>query len=421
MPLTHRSSWLLLALLALLVACATPAPPLSASSPFEQDVLDTGQGLFTQWRAQAGHSGSGRKVAIGAINDLVDLTNGAQRPLQEESEASAQVKKILARQIDAQVPELKRVAAEQANSHGSDYLISGSLMRSSVGTPTGSNARGPAKPADSKAQAPLVLTLLMLDLKSRQVVARWQGPLRALQGQLTPTAYFHDSPVLLSGRRPNAAEERNSQLLNAPAGATVGADSVEDAWGLALLSQAQEAYAADNYAKALELFQAAAARPGPLALRAHNGIYLSHLKLGQNDLARQDFRRVVAEGLATRSLAVKFLFMPGQTSFWSDPSVSGHYDFWLQEISAQIAASPQCLEVAGHTSRSGEEAFNQKLSLARSEKVRGLMQALQPSLTRRISASGKGWLENIVGSGSDDARDAIDRRVEFKLLDCAVR
>jgi len=416
MSLNLNPARCLLGLLLMLAACAAPPTPLSASSPFEQDVLDTGQGLFSQWRAQAGRMASGRSVALGAINDLVDLTNGAQRPLQEESEASAQVKKIIARQIDAQLPELKRVPADAANSRATDYLISGSLMRSSVGGPA--NSRGPAKPADAKAPAPLVLTLLMLDLQSHQVVARWQGPLRALQGQLNPTAYFHDSPVLLSGRSPNSAEQRNSQLLNALPGSTVGADTVEDAWALALLSQAQEAYAEANYPKALELFQSVAARPGPLALRAYNGLYLSHLKLGQNDLARQDFKRVVAEGLATRSLAVKFLFMPGQTSFWADPSVSGNYDFWLQEISAQIAASAQCLEVAGHTSRSGEEAFNQRLSLARSEKVRGLMQGLQPGLAKRISASGKGWLENIVGSGSDDARDAIDRRVEFKLLDC---
>ncbi|MBB4842767.1 outer membrane protein OmpA-like peptidoglycan-associated protein [Paucibacter oligotrophus] len=416
MPLTlHPRRWLL-GLLALLAACATPPAPLSASTPFEQDVLETGQGLFTQWRAQAGRAASGRSVALGAINDLVDLSQGEQQPLQEESEAAAQVKKIIARQIDAQVPELKRVAAEAANSRATDYLISGSLMRSSAGTLA--KPRGPLKPTEAKAPAPLVLTLLMLDLKSHQIVARWQGPLRALQGQLKPSAYFHDSPVLMNGNKPGIAEQHNSQLLNAPAGATLNADTVENAWAQALLSQAQEAYAAANYAQALALFQAVAARPGPLALRAYNGLYLSHLKLGQNDLARQDFKRVVAEGLATRSLAMKFLFMPGQTSFWADPSVSGNYEFWLQEISAQIAASPQCLEVAGHTSRSGEEAFNQKLSLARSEKVRGLMQALQPGLARRISTSGKGWLENIIGSGTDDARDAIDRRVEFKLLDC---
>jgi hypothetical protein len=29
-----------------------------------------------------------------------------------------------------------------------------------------------------------------------------------------------------------------------------------------------------------------------------------------------------------------------------------------------------------------------------------------------------GWRENLVGIGSDDVRDAIDRRVEFKVVDC---
>jgi hypothetical protein len=29
-----------------------------------------------------------------------------------------------------------------------------------------------------------------------------------------------------------------------------------------------------------------------------------------------------------------------------------------------------------------------------------------------------GWRENIVGTGTDDVSDALDRRVEFKIVDC---
>jgi outer membrane protein OmpA-like peptidoglycan-associated protein len=39
-------------------------------------------------------------------------------------------------------------------------------------------------------------------------------------------------------------------------------------------------------------------------------------------------------------------------------------------------------------------------------------------LDRRIRASGMGFRENIVGTGTDDVRDSLDRRVEFRIDDC---
>ena len=167
-------------------------------------------------------------------------------------------------------------------------------------------------------------------------------------------------------------------------------------------------------------FLVAATSPD-LALRAYNGQYLSYLKLDQPEAARQAFKQVVAAGFASRRLAVKLLFAPGETAFWDDPEVNGAYGFWLQEISAQAEAAPTCMEIAGHTSRTGEETFNLNLSLARSERVRQVMLTNRSSLDGRLQASGKGWSENIVGSGSDDARDAVDRRVEFRIADCAAK
>ena len=36
----------------------------------------------------------------------------------------------------------------------------------------------------------------------------------------------------------------------------------------------------------------------------------------------------------------------------------------------------------------------------------------------RTKPSGMGSRETIVGSGSDDVVDALDRRVEFKIVEC---
>jgi outer membrane protein OmpA-like peptidoglycan-associated protein len=40
------------------------------------------------------------------------------------------------------------------------------------------------------------------------------------------------------------------------------------------------------------------------------------------------------------------------------------------------------------------------------------------SLSTRLSAAGVGSKEALVGLGTDDQRDALDRRVEFRVVDC---
>ena len=46
------------------------------------------------------------------------------------------------------------------------------------------------------------------------------------------------------------------------------------------------------------------------------------------------------------------------------------------------------------------------------------LESTVPSLATRSVAVGRGSAENIVGLGTDDARDALDRRVEFNVVNC---
>jgi hypothetical protein len=41
-----------------------------------------------------------------------------------------------------------------------------------------------------------------------------------------------------------------------------------------------------------------------------------------------------------------------------------------------------------------------------------------PELAARTRAEGMGFRENIVGSGTDNGFDVLDRRVEFKIVPC---
>jgi outer membrane protein OmpA-like peptidoglycan-associated protein len=76
------------------------------------------------------------------------------------------------------------------------------------------------------------------------------------------------------------------------------------------------------------------------------------------------------------------------------------------------------VEVVGHASHTGSESYNDKLSELRASWIRQRLVGEAPGLSGRITAKGVGFRENIVGIGTDDVRDAQDRRVSFKFRDC---
>jgi outer membrane protein OmpA-like peptidoglycan-associated protein len=72
----------------------------------------------------------------------------------------------------------------------------------------------------------------------------------------------------------------------------------------------------------------------------------------------------------------------------------------------------------GHTSLTGSVPYNHRLSMQRATYIKQRLDREAPELGPRTRASGVGFRENIVGTGTDDARDALDRRVEFKITGC---
>ena len=101
-----------------------------------------------------------------------------------------------------------------------------------------------------------------------------------------------------------------------------------------------------------------------------------------------------------------------------DPQVSGPYDLWVRQIARQASAAKVCMDVVGHTSRTGSEPYNDKLSLSRAAYIKQRLEAESKELIARTKSQGMGFHQNIVGTGTDDVRDALDRRVEFKIVPC---
>jgi hypothetical protein len=104
-----------------------------------------------------------------------------------------------------------------------------------------------------------------------------------------------------------------------------------------LVSEASKLYEAGNYAKRCRYYDAAAARPEGAQLRVFNGLYLANTQLGRTDDAEKAFAKIVALGLATNSLSVKFLYRPGSLEFLADPKISGPYTMWLRLIAREVA------------------------------------------------------------------------------------
>jgi outer membrane protein OmpA-like peptidoglycan-associated protein len=185
-----------------------------------------------------------------------------------------------------------------------------------------------------------------------------------------------------------------------------------------VISDATALYNAQRYQESLAQYRAAAGTPAGEQLRVLNGIYLNYVKLNRPAEAEQAFGRVVAMGIAYNQLGVKFLFNPGKTEFWSDPKISGPYAMWLRQIAKESTGAKACMNIVGHTSRTGSEQTNDALSMQRASYIKQRLAAEAAVLDGRTKASGMGFRENIVGSGTDNAVDALDRRVEFKIVPC---
>ena len=89
---------------------------------------------------------------------------------------------------------------------------------------------------------------------------------------------------------------------------------------------------------------------------------------------------------------------------------------WIKQIARRGDKAGACLELVGHTSPTGPEPLNKRLSVLRAEAIKDRIQSDEPAFGKRMIAAGVGSAENLVGSGKDDISDALDRRVEFKVI-----
>jgi len=384
-------------------ACATQAPPPpptpvptsdTSERSFDEAVAVATDSLAAQLQQRLAPAGKPDVTRGVVIDPMVDALSGQQ------TAATRLFEERVAERLRSGPAQLDVMPFQIANLSKVQYLLTGTM------------ARIPS----SQTGAPPVfqLNLALTDLKDGMVVAQSSSRARDEGLDATPTPYYRDSPVVVKDN----VVDGYIATSQTPAGRPADPVYFERVATASTVSEATLAYNSAAYQDALALYQTAKAKPGGEQLRVLNGIYLASLRLGRTSEAEEAFGQVVALGLSNNNLGVKFLFNPGTTNFWSDPQVSGPYGFWLRQIARQAAAAKVCMNVVGHTSLTGSQAYNDRLSLQRAVYIKRRLDTEAPELTSRTKASGMGFRENLVGTGTDDARDALDRRVEFKITGC---
>lgn len=381
----------------LLAACAAPqATSVSNELPFEQAVAKATDGLASQTQTLPAFLAKveSKLAKRGIVVDpFLDSSTGQQ------TAATKLFEKRVTDRLASTHDQFDLLAFQSGNLGKAQYLLTGTMTR-------GQNERSKNN---------FRLNLALTELRTGNVVA--QASAQALGSGLdnNPLPYYRDSPVLVKDK----VLEGYIRSSATPPGQRADAFYLDRIAAATLINEATTLYNSERYQEALGQYRSALATPAGEQLRVLNGIYLANVKLGRTAEAETAFGKVVAMGIAYNELGVKFLFNPGSTEFWSDTRISGAYGMWLRQIAREATAAKACMNITGHTSRTGSEQSNDALSLQRAAYVKQRLTAEAAELGPRTKATGMGFRQNIVGSGSDNAVDALDRRVEFKIVSCS--
>jgi outer membrane protein OmpA-like peptidoglycan-associated protein len=368
---------------------AAPAPPVPV--PFDTAIINAATALFKNASAGA----NGPRVVV--IDPLIDGVSGQQ------SVASRYIETRLKDIARAQFPNIEIREFTSGNVAQNPTVLVGTFTGITLDNKT------VGKPEAYR------ICLALADLSANKIVSK--GVARAmLEGvNTTPTPYFSDTPVWV---KDDTVDGYIKTCQATRLGDPIDPIYRESITTATIIADAIVAYEQRKFKQALDLYARAVRSAVGDQLRVHSGLYLANWRLGKRADAEQAFGKIVDHGLNANKLAVKLLFQPGRVDFWSDKQVSGPYPIWLRQIATRVSKTNKCVDVIGHTSRSGSEPVNDKLSLARAQAIKGRLESASPDLVTRTRATGMGFRENVVGSGADDLSDLQDRRVEFRVVPC---
>jgi outer membrane protein OmpA-like peptidoglycan-associated protein len=383
-------------------AAAVPTPaaaaPLNtfvapAPVPFEEAIARSGSELFAQ-----AYERLGAETRTLVVDPLIDANTGAQTV--STARMGDQLEAIIkAKQAGWAIKPLTRASLAEK-----PLLLIGTLTPVNV-------ERAVDTPPDA-----FRVWLTLIDLRDGRVIAKQLDRATVASVNPEPLKFYADSPTWHKDK--TVLGYINSCQINTKIGDPADPEYLQRLPAAAVVNEAILAYGTGKTRQAFDLYKEAAALADPGDLRVLNGLYLTSWQLGQRDQAKAAFAKLVDSGLEQKRLPVKLLFQPGRTTFNPVGDLGQQYPLWIQSLAEVAGKSNACIRVVGHTSRTGSARANETLSRQRAEAVQRLLEQNNRSLTNRLTAAGVGSREALVGLGTDDQRDALDRRVEFRVVDC---
>lgn len=364
----------------------------SAAAPFAEAVARAGERLLRDAQSTVG---AGQRELV--IDPLIDASTGQQ------TAGTVQMGMQLSALIKSRAPAWSVKPLTRASLAGKPLLL--------IGTLTAINAAGAR---DQNADA-FRVCLVLIDLRSGRLVAKRVDRASLATVNAEPTSLFRESPTW-------ALDKTAMAYIKSCQGSSPG-DAIDPDYLLrlpaaALVNEASMAFAENRNAEAYKLFRDAQPLAEPGDLRVLNGLYMTSWRTGKKKEAAQTFARIVNVGLDAKRLPIKIFFNPGQTTLIQSADLQSQYAVWLRELAVQVGLRESCVLVVGHTSRTGDAAANVALSQKRAGLVKATLERQNRKLASRLSAEGVGSRDVLVGLGTDDLRDALDRRVEFRAVDC---
>ena len=372
---------------------AAPAPLPVPPAPFGDTVARAGERLLQDAQTNIG---SGPRELI--IDPLIDASTGQQ------TTGTVQMGQQLAALIKSRAPQWNVRPLTRTSLANRPLLL--------IGTLTAINTKN-AK--DENADA-FRVCLVLIDLRTGKLIAKRVDRATVATVNAEPTPFFRDSPTW-------ALDKTAVAYIKSCQGSSAG-DSVDPGYLLrlpasAIINEAQAAFAENRPADAYRLFHEVQPIADPDDLRVLNGLYLASWRTGKKKEAAETFGRIVGVGLDAKKLPIKIFFNPGTTTLLQSSDLQAQYAVWLREVALQVGVRETCMKVVGHTSRTGDAAANDLLSQKRAAVIKQNLERQNKKLSARLASEGNGSRETIVGLGTDDLRDALDRRVEFRTVDCS--
>ena len=390
--------YILLTLGCLLIAsCSTFLKPSDLTDPplsFNEVISTLTNNLLLQVRAD--RSLSGPKEAPRVM--LIPFIDADSR---EVPEVSREIEKRIIEEGKRIFKEFHFARLSSKNISHADYIINGTIRPDTyVSKDTG------------KAQKYYRIYGEVMRTADKKIIGKSNLSISDISLSYRPTTIYRESPLYLKGSRLTKPEriERQARMEG------LLGFSLET---MAVLIEGRTAYENGDYEKAAELFSLAAERKDGQDLDTYAGLYLANYKLGRFEKAEKAFARVVSISVEKyRFLTVKYLFDVDSLEYLQDKNLKERYDVWIRNIGKYFHNTHYCLKIVGHASRTGSKAYNDRLSLERAKSIQKQLYPSFPEVFQRSEVIGKGFSNNIVGTGTDDERDALDRRVELFIVDC---